>query len=295
MISNYTNQLNASFRLYLDHILCNAGGYTNISGFLYPTSDPNYSQYTVAGSPFRQWVADSSISGAKICTTVNDVGNGIWNETSLYWNTNPDLWNGNTGTLTVDFERGRIITDYQLNQPISCQYAKKDWNIYFNYLDEPSLLLDTSFELQSPIPQVTGALNWQSQPYPCIYIQNKYQENVPYAFGGTDTSETNLSLILLTNNSFNLDSTMSLLANQQDKYFPTFTVSDLPFDVLGGLKTGYYSYSSLCSQQPENNFVHINRVKVSKFNSALNKQLSRGVRGAFVDIECSLARNPRNY
>lgn len=241
MLPNYVNQLNASFRLFLDNKLASNGGFQNVvSGQLFPSADSNYSQFQIYQSPFRQFIADSSISGATICSQINYSGgfynNGIWNEESSFWNTNPNLWDGNTGQLTIDFERGRVISNYSLAEPVTASYSIKNWNLYFNYLDEPSLLLQTAFQLQSPIYQQTGALSYFDQPFPCIYIQNKFQENTPFAFGGSDLSKNEISLILLTNNSFNLDSTLSILSNCAKKFFSLIPIAQLPYDVLGGLK-----------------------------------------------------------
>lgn len=296
LISNYTNQLNSSLRLFLDNLLCKNGGFTNNTGRFFPSSDPNYSQYDIFATPFRQFVGDSSISGAIICSGVNDVGNGVWNEVYQYWNLNENYWNGSTGSLlSVDFERGRVITDYMLNAPVIGSYAFKTWNIFFNFLSEPEILIERAFEIQSQVPQATGALNWNAEPINAIYVQNKYEENTPWAFGGTDRSDTIFSLVLLTQDSFTLDSTLSILANSSKKYFPLFSVADLPYGVLGDLKSGYYNYDELCMQQNSANLVYINRVKISKFTPSLSKMLDKGIRGAFVDIDVQLPRSPRRY
>lgn len=298
MRPNYSNQLNASFRLFLDHKLAANGGYTNVSGILQPSFDPNYSQFQVYQSPFRQFGADSSISGMIICTGANSVPNGIWNETTSYWQLETMLWNGNeTGTaLSVDFERGRVITDYTLGTPVTAQYAIKTWNLYYNFQDEPSLLLNRAFQLQSPVPFAVSGLNWDDQPYPCAYISNKFQENTPWAFGGTDRSDNQISVILLTNSSFDLDATCGLLANCSQKYFNLISVASFPFDILGGLKNGNpYNYNTLCSQQNSSELVYIKKVRISKFNQSLNKQLAQNMCGAFVDFELQLPRDPRRY
>lgn len=299
MVSNYSNQLNASFRLWLDNRLASNGGFQNISGQLFPTTDANYSQYSIAGSPFRQWIGDSSVSGATICSQINYSGgfytNGVWNENENFWNTDPTLWNGNTGQLTIDFERGRVVSNYSLAEPITTSYSIKNWNLYFNYLDEPSLLLQTAFQLQSPIYQQTGALNYFDEPFPCVYIQNKYQENIPFLFGGSDLSKNEISLVLITNNSFDLDSTISILANASKTYFSLIPVDQLPYDSLGGLKNATYNYRELCSQQPASQLVYIKQVKTSKFNQTLNKELGKNIRGAFIDFVVEFSRQPRRY
>ena len=70
MKPQFDNEVMSSFYLWFDHTLTNVGeAYTNYGSLFYPVNNM-YQAYSTYGSPFRQFVADASITGATILSGV---------------------------------------------------------------------------------------------------------------------------------------------------------------------------------------------------------------------------------
>src|SRR6478736_1691754 len=195
MIPQYNNNLSASFYLWLDHEICSIGqAYQNFSGLLYPTTDPNFAGYNKFGSPFRQWVCDSSIENANIPSGV--------------YNGNTFIPRGTSG-LHIDYGNmlgengGRVISSGipSGTTGLSASYCIKDFNIYYTNIDEAYLLFDLAPTLpdQSQLGfQPTGALFYKDQPYPSIYFKFEDSQDDGFAFGGLDTTKQEVRCVILS-------------------------------------------------------------------------------------------------
>ena len=65
----------SSMMLTIDHVICGTGeGYTNYSGSFYPTQK-KFNQYHQLSLPYKQIIADTSVSGANILQGVTIDGN----------------------------------------------------------------------------------------------------------------------------------------------------------------------------------------------------------------------------
>lgn len=277
----YYNKLAASFQLFIGHELeYYWQAYQNYSGTLYSTEDPNYSTYDVWASPFRQWVSDQSVQNAQIPSGVYQDGNFVARGTS---------------GLAIDFNMGRVLVSGGLNSPTAA-YSLREFNLYYTTLSEPELLIENSYQIQPQISQVTGGLFWNQQPVPAIFIKNNFTENVPWAFGGTDQSETSMSCIVLADSQYKLDACCGALADTARKYFPLFPVESLPYGVLGDYKnpTSGYNYNTLCSEYT-GFLVYNSRVRVSKFTEQTNKQINKTIFAALIDFDLEFQRDPRRF
>lgn len=278
IIPGYFNLLSASTRLFVEnYLLYFQSAYDNYSGQLYSTTDPNYSNYQIWGSPFRQWVVDSSVTGAYIPSGVYQNGAFVPRGTS---------------GLAIDYERGRVLCTGGLNNPTAA-YAVKEFNCYFTHIDEADLLIDNAFLIKPKLQQNTGALFWNQEPVPAIYFKLQHSENVPWAFGGTDQSETIISAIVIADSPYKLDACCTALTDTARKYFPLLKLEELPFNILGDVKSGVYNYVDLC--QGKTDLVMIERVKTSKFSESTNKQISQKCWVALVDFKLIDQREPRRY
>ncbi len=274
MRPSYYDNLNASFNLFINNQLGYfAEAYTNYSGQLYETTDPNFSNFYIYGSPFRQWIADSSIPGAYVPSGINTIS-------------------GFTTGVYIDYERGRVLSTEPLINPTAA-YSIKQFSIYSTPLDEADLLIEQAFQLQSPIPQATGALFWNQETVPAIYVKLQGGDNVPWAFGGLDQSDTRFTCIVIADNPYSLDSCCSYLNDSARKYFTLLQPTDFPFNVYGALKSGTYSYPETC--RGKINAVMIDTVKTSKFTEQVNKQINKEVWVGLVDFKVIFQRQPRQY
>jgi hypothetical protein len=272
----------SSFYLWLDHELASVGqAFTVTSGKLYKSEDRNYGQHNVYSSPFRQWVSDSSISGAFIPSEIYINGISV------------DRSSG----ITINYNKGEVLLDKVLGEPnsVTARYTKKDFNIYYTDEREENLLFESAHTLTPKFNQVSGGLNGDDQPFPCIFIKNTSYENKPYAIGGQDKTLTTIRCIILSDNMYLLDGAIAVMADTARKVFPVVPPSELPYDYYGDIKSGQeYRYSQLTTQQ-NTNLVYIDRVTVSRLDEIRNKHINLKVVAALVDFELWQARNPRAY
>jgi hypothetical protein len=280
MKASFVNELSASFMLFLDHEVCSKGdAFVNIqSGTLYPSSDPYFNNYTVYQSQYRQWVADSSIHDATICSGVNISG-------SFY----PKGASG----MKVDYGMGRLIFDNAVPASISnikTNFATKEFNLFLTAKDETQLFLNDPVSSNA----ITGALPNSLEPYPLVYVKNFFGENEPFAFGGLDESNHEFRCTIFSDTAFKLDSLNSILQDSARKSFSLIPPSGIPFDVFGDFKSviNGYNYINL-SRQYSNNLVYIESVRISKFDERVNKLIKEGVWGGFADFKLKTIRMPR--
>ena len=73
MIEQFQHKLTTSFILWFDNFLLKKGeAYSNTTGEFFYYADPRLdATYIAYGSPYKQWVTDSSIAGATIPTGVS--------------------------------------------------------------------------------------------------------------------------------------------------------------------------------------------------------------------------------
>jgi hypothetical protein len=280
----FINNLVASFQLFVDHeLLKNGEAYTNYSGKLYQTEDSDFKQFNVLGSPFRQWVSDTSIVGATIPSGIFVGANYVARGTS---------------GLNMDYGMGRVITSPSFTPSnVSAAYSFKDLNIYYTDASESKILFETQFSTKPKNNyEAINALPSKSEPIPSIYIKIKDSYNDPFAFGGLDQTITEMRTVIIADSNGLLDATLSILNDTARKVFSVIPSSSLPFNVFGDYKSGIYNYETLNSLHlTGDNVTLINNVKVSKFDSIVNKQLGGGVYCAFVDFTLNNVRSPRKY
>jgi hypothetical protein len=282
MKPTFTNELSASFMLFLDHEICyNAEGFVNIvSGNLYPSLDPAFNNYTIYQSDYRQWVSDSSVSGlgAIVPNSISNAGAQL---------------NKSDNGLKIDYGMGRVFLDDSFPKNLTnltASFSRKEFNLFLTAKDETQLLLNDPGYYR----EFASGLDKSVEPYPLIYVKNFYSENNPFAFGGMDESEYEFRCMILADNAFKLDVINSTLQDSARKNFSVFASSDLPFNMFGDFKSGIsqYNYFEYCSQFGRDS-VYIDSVKVSKFDEKLNKVIKDGVWGGFIDFKIKCQRFPR--
>jgi hypothetical protein len=271
----------SSFYLWLDHEILHKGeAFINYSGKLYSSPDPNFYDNSVYSAPFRQWVYDSSIPNVNIPSGV--------------FINNTYVSRGVSG-LNIDFNKGRIILNNNVNSNnITASYSFKEYNLYYTDEREEKLIFEKAYNITPKVTQITGGLGYLDTPYPCIFIKHRRGENVPFAFGGEDSTETMIRCIVLASNSFSLDGVISILSDSARKVFPVLETNNFPFNYFGDFKSGnYFNYINLCKNQPPSSLVYIDKVTVSKLDEIDNAKINKKCVAALIDFELSDVRNPR--
>lgn len=277
MKSHFDNDAMSSFILFVDHVLCNEGqGYTNYSGNFYSTSNLFNNLYTYS-LPFKQIIADSSVSGANILSGV--YLNGTFIQTGQNNLTGINHYNGQVFFNTA-------ITATQL----SGYYSVKDFNIYLTNKSEAEIIFETKYETKPKTAQTMGGLAPNIQTIPAIFIKLNTSNNEPFAFGGIVDSKIDIRAIILADNLFNLDSACGLLRDTAYRRIPMIRNIDLGLNYLGSINNGFYNYANLRDVKiNQADAFYVEEVTISKnFNSADN--INQGIFAAFVDFTLSKIR-----
>ena len=117
MKEQFQHKLTTSFFLWFDNFLLKHGeAYSNKTGQFYYYEDSRLdSDYRAYGSPYKQWVTDSSITGANIPTGVH-----FGNEAS-----------GRSDGIVFDFDNGRVLVEGSVTgSTITGEFAVKDFSVY---------------------------------------------------------------------------------------------------------------------------------------------------------------------
>ena len=201
------NLLMSNMLLWMDHeILSKGEAYTNYSGNFYQVSSLVDGFYTY-GLPFKQIVADRSISGVNLISGV--YLNGVFTSpgTSGFSGINP-----NVGYAFFSSDPGTT--------GVSGAYAVKDFNIYLTSLAEEQLIFETKFEINPKVTQNPTGIATSSLTYPAIFLKNNGGQNKPFALGGEDETLFQVRAIILADNLFSLDAVCAILRDTARKHIP---------------------------------------------------------------------------
>jgi hypothetical protein len=273
MIEQFHHKFTNSFFLWFDNFLLTKGqAYSNLTGTFYNYSDerldPNYNAF---GSAYKQWVNDSSISGAAIPSGVYISGS----------------FSGLSPSLMVDFENGRILSSgVSTSAPITGSFPVKDFNIYFSNETEEDIIIENKYNTNSRITTNTeNYIEPYDQVLPAIFLSLNTSHNEGFAFGGMEETSISAKAIILAENNYQLDGALSIFSDSKNEVFPVIPMSEHPMNEFGGLKTGYYSYIDLKNQYSSGPVFYIDQAKTSKLTDKHRKLLSSDFYVGFIDFE----------
>jgi len=282
MIEQYHHKVTNSFILWFDNYLLDKGqAYSNKTG----VSLENYedarldSSYQAYGSPYKQWVTDSSISGAIIPNgvIVGNTPSGAYSPSTT----------GRDGGLALDFENGRaLVNNSNKDYNIKCDFAVKDFNLYFTNETEEDLIVENKYEINSRIysePEVH--IEPYDQVVPAVFITTSTSQNKGFAFGGMEETTITISASVLAEDSFQLDGVLSIFNDSRNESFAMIPMSDHPFNEFNDLKSGTYNYKDISNQLGKCNSLYVNDVNTSKLTGGARKSLSNDMFVGFIDFE----------
>ena len=281
MIEQFQHKATNSFMLWFDNYLLKKGqAYSNKSGSFYNYVDDRLDdRFKAFGSPYKQWVNDSSIAGATI-------------PSGAYVN---GSFQPRSSSLLLDFINGRaLISGAASSAPVSGSFAVKDFNIYFTNDGEEDLIVDKKYTPNSRIFSVDESY---IQPYdnvvPAIFLSSQSINNAPFSFGGEDTTKIQMKAVVMAENSYQLDGALSIFADSLNEVFPTIPFSSNPTTEYGDVKNGSYSYDSLKNQYDDEPLFFIEDVVTSKLSDKARKSLANDLFIGFIDFEIHQQRYPR--
>tara|TARA_R110000803_G_scaffold22018_4_gene54957 strand:+ start:36 stop:908 length:873 start_codon:yes stop_codon:yes gene_type:complete len=281
MIEQHHHKVTNSFILWFDNYLLDKGqAYSNKTGVQFEHYEDARldSGYQAYGSPYKQWVTDSSIPGAVIAdgVTVGNTPSGVYES-------------GITGRrgMALDFDNGRaLIEGVNNNYNITCDFAVKDFNVYFTNDTEEDLIVENKYELNSRIySEPEGHIEPYDQVVPAVFITTATSQNKGFAFGGMEETTITISASVLAEDSYQLDGVLSIFNDSRNECFSLIPMSAHPFNEFNDLKSGTYNYKDLSKEHDKCNSLYVNDVTTSKLTDRARKSLSNDMFVGFIDFE----------
>lgn len=281
MKEQFQHKLMTSFALWFDHQLLSKGeAYSNKTGQFFNYSDDRIdSSLNVFGSAYKQFVTDSSITGATIPT-------GVYIDGTEY--TRDD-------GIIFDFDNGRIFSpSLPTGSIITGSFAVKDFNLYFSSEDEEDLLIERKYNETSAYEYANTHIDPYDDSIPAVFINSETIENEPFSFGGEDKTQTAIKCIIISNDTFKLDGILSIFADSRYEVFPQIPFSEHPIDEYGDLKSGIYNYIELANTyKSQESLFYVENVFASKISNKAQKQLPANLFVGFLDFDIFTHRFPR--
>ncbi len=270
-IHNATN----SFALWAENVLLTRGqAYTNVTGSLTNYSDSRLPDgYSAWGAPYKQWVYDSSITGANIPS-------GFYVDGSFF---------GRNNGVSLDFIEGRILSSgISPTSAVTGSYAVKDFNFYMSNQDEESLIVEVCENQSQQFNTVgTNITTPYLQPYqqkiPAIFINTETQVNNPIAFGGMDKCLIRMNMIVFAHDPYQLDGVLGIFADTSQEAFKEVPFISAPIDQWGDIKGGNYNYKNLVAASGTNT-IFIDDARSSKITDSLRRGLKTELYIGMVDF-----------
>lgn len=278
MKPQYQHNVTTSFVMWLDnYLLKNGEAFTNQTGQFYYYEDPRIpTTYKTFGSAYKQWVYDSTITGANIPSGI--YVNGVFK-------------NRNNGAI-IDFINGRaLLSGVPTGASVTGSFAVKDFNIYLSNENEEDLVLENNISSNERFPWTGKYIQPYDELFPAIYVISEGNKNTPFSFGGEDETRSSMRGIVFADDAYQLDGVLSLFADTQNKVFKLKDFADFPITEYGDVKSGIYSYDDYYLNPNQSSELFIDDVTVSKLKDK-SKAGTRSYVG-FLDFEIIKYRYPR--
>ena len=295
MKPQFDQKLLSSFYLWFDDRVVRYGEAVE-SGinqqFYYSPNSVDISNNQVAYySPDRQFVA----LGYNVPSGVYIDSTGAYD----FIDQNPN----NVTGLMIDHDQGRVILNSTMGTglSISGNFSRKTLNTYITNESEEELLVNTDFLLagqddETFLQSFTGfsSLNYT---VPAVFLSYNSSVNNPFALGGLQDTRSNIRAVVLANDNYTLDSTLSLFRDSTEVCVPIIDYAEFPYGEHFHLKNPPFNYEILYKQKMQANaqYAFIEKISSSKLydtsSSALN--LPRGMRIGFIDFLLSTPRMPK--
>lgn len=205
------------------------------------------------------------------------------------------------GGIYIDYNNGRILlpaaSGTELN--ISGNFSVKEVNTYIAHQNDLDLILHSDFieeDQSSPyFYQQSDKLDEQTYFLPACFLSIASSDNTEFAFGGEEDTMTRIRVMLLTKDSYIMDSVISRLRDTAREHITHIPFEQFPYGYSFSIKDFPYSYDELKLNQGDNAPTSfIKKVSVSKVVSeSLREELNKNFSIAFIDFDLSTYRFPR--
>ncbi len=292
MKAQFDQNLLSSFYLWLENRLLKTdvkAYITQVSNsFKYVDFDDIPSDMVAYQGEYRQLVAEHNID---VVNSGFFVGNDFI--------TGDSSANGNVYT---DYNNGRILFPAASGTglSISGDYSVKEVNTYIAHDDDVDFLLHSDF-----------IENGQDNPYyyndsddvkkgsyflPACFVSLVSSNNTEFSFGGEEDTQSRLRVMVLTKDSYVLDSMVSLLRDTVREKVTHIPYENFPYAYSYSVKDFPYKYDSTVTAQGSNPLCsYIQNVSASKVVSeSIRQKINKDFSIGFLDFDLSTYRFPRS-
>lgn len=290
MKAQFDQNLLSSFYLWFENRLLRSDtkayttGLTN--NFKYIDSNNVPADMVAYQGQYRQLVADHSI----------DVVNSGFQISGSFITGDAD----ENGGVYTDYQNGRLLFPEASGTglTISGTYSVKEVNTYISHDNDVDFLMHSDFiENGQDSPYFysdSDSVDKESYFLPACFISVLSSENEEFSFGGEEETQTRVRVMVLTKDSYILDSVTSRLRDTVRENITHIPYEQFPYGYSYSVKDFPYNYDTLKSSQSSPAKSHIDRVTVSKVVSeSLREELNKDFSIAFVDFDLSTYRFPR--
>lgn len=275
MKPQFQHKVATSYLLWFDnYFLKKSEAYSTKTGsFTYFDDERLPAGFNSFGSEYKQMIYDSSLPN-----TV--VPNGYY-VNNVFVPVEQDKY-------IIDFDNGRFIADgIPTSANITGSFTVKDINVYYTNDTEENVVLNVQESINQSVDNKHEFYSPYQQKLPAIYLSNEYMYNRPFAFGGFNRTVTRAKAIAIMNNSYELDSVISIFADSYNEVFSLLEFEDHPLNEYGGLKNSSYSYEELNKDKP---LIYVDNVYTSKLSDKIKQNLLKDLYIGFIDFDFSIHR-----
>ena len=294
MIPQFQHKSSTSLAMWMDNVLAHRGqAFSNRTGLFYVQTDERLDpRYTPYASPYKQWITDSSVSGAYIPSGVSG-SDGF-------------IPRGESG-LVLDFNNGRALFSGDgvdnLGGTVSGTFAVKDFNIYLTNQNEEDLIVESKFDNNNRFRSIASGIAPYKEATPAIFVSLQETTIEPFAFGGLNKNNLFFRCTVFADNLYQLDGALSLFTDTYNEVFPEFHFADYPLTELGDVKDSPsitntsgngYVYGTLAKERKGESFMYyIENVYTSKISQSISKKTHDGLFLGVIDFEVCKSRYSR--
>lgn len=280
MILTYDHLLVASFITWADNLLCTKGqAYKNQSSLLYPIKSDRQASKFVYASPFKPWVCDNSLSGVNIPS-------GVWDSQGNFLT--------RASGISINYEQGQIFSSVPLNAPLSGNFAVKDFNLMYTNEEEDDFIYQTKFVTKSKTNIQPTGIPDDTLTIPVIAFKYNPGQNEPWEFGGTQKTNSQFRLLVISGDSYLLDGALSIFRDSSKSIFYLLDNDQLPYNSLGDYKNGVpFNYFNVIGTDPRR-YIYIDQVNILKLSEATSVNVNQKAYVAMVDFKVFQPRNLNN-
>lgn len=276
MKPQFQHKLATSYLLWFENFfLKHSEAYSIQTGaFKYYLDERLPDGYSAFGSPYKQFVYDSSLPNAYVPSGFHVNGSFAQSDNNNY---------------IIDFDNGRFIAkNIPTGSSITGQFSPKEINLYYTNDMEENIVLNIQEKINESVSNKHEFYAPYEQKLPAIYLSNESSKNEPFAFGGLNETTTKAKAVVIANNSYELDCILSIFADSYNEVIPLCDFDSHPLSEYSSLKTGYYSYEDV-----KNNFqksIFVKDVITSKMSDKIKQNLLKDLYIGFIDFDLSTLR-----